>query len=191
MSLKDFFWEALEWVRKDRRHSLAAIVLLFSVFAWAAGLLGEFVVLVSAVVAVFVAFIVGEYELGKFGVEFVMFTVVIAASQLSPMDAFWIGGLLVSVHFVVSRNLGPYVFYCVPAMACVGYVASVAFSDAWFGGDVFLIGTLVCFIYDAAGVTIGSMLFNDFPKELIWGGTNFLLNALLFWKVAPIVFVFL
>lgn len=183
--LIDYAIDVLEFLRKDRKRALIISLLFFGLVAVIFGMVERFVVLVLVAATTVVAFFVGEFQLKKFGIELVTFTAVIAGFVLGPSAGLAIGTLLMTVHLVLARSLGPYLFYCVPTMAMIGLLAGYAAAGGWFGADFVLTGIMLSLLYNAVTAGLGTVLFADFFDEMLWSGTNFALNVLLFSKVAP------
>lgn len=181
------FVTLLRAIRKDRRKTVALIVVGLALISFVSGLFGQFVVLMLSVAAVAIAFFVGEFELKRVGIELVTFTVVLAGFVYGPVVGAVLGFVLLTLHLILARSLGPYVIYCVPAMAVVGMLAGYAATDGWLGGDIALIGILLSLLYNFATAGLGSVMLKDLIEETVWSGSNFVLNVVLFAKFAPIV----
>lgn len=183
----EYLQDALDFVRKDRKRALIVSLIIFGVVASLFGVLGQFIILLMVAAAVVLAFFVGEFELKKFGVELVTFITVLTGFLYGPMVGLIIGTFLLIIHFILARSLGPYVIYCVPTMAVIGLLAGYAGTGGWFGGDVALVGIILSLIYNLITGGLGTIMFGDFFDELLWSGTNFALNFILFLKIAPMI----
>ena len=189
--LFDYAIDLLEFLRKDRKRALIASILFFGLVAALFGLLGQFVILVMSALSLVVAFFVGEFMIRNVGIELVTFTTVFVGFLYGPTTGFLFGVLLLVIHLILSRMLGPYIIYCIPMMGVVGLLSGYAAAGGWFGGDFVIIGIVLSLIYNLVTGTLGTIFGGNFLKELVWNGTNFILNTLLFWKVAPVVLALL
>lgn len=179
--------QLLRAIRKDKKLTAAVIVAGLALFSLVAGVFGQFVILMLAIVAMALAFFVGELELKKFGLEFVTLTVVLAGMVYGPVVGAGLGVVLVTLHFILARSLGPYVVYCIPAMGAIGLLAGWAMAGAWFGGGIATTGIVLSLLYNLITGGLGSLILQDFFEEFVWSGSNFALNFVLFAKVAPII----
>lgn len=186
MNVSDLFWETLLWIKENRRTVLYTSIGITALLTFFLGLFGH-VILVSLIIfEIAVALFVGKYDLNP-ALELVTFIVVFAAFKFGATLAIWLGVFLVFVHYLLAHNLGPHLAYMMPSVALVGWFAGAAFTNNWLNGDFYTIGLLCSILYNAVTAIIGSMLESDIEEELFWGGVNFGLNLLLFWKVGPIV----
>jgi hypothetical protein len=185
--LFDYAIDLLEFLRKDRKKSLIVAVLFFGLVATLLGVVGQFVILVLSALSLVVAFFVGEFMIRNVGIELVTFTTVFVGFLYGPATGFLFGMVLLIIHSILSRMLGPYVIYCIPMMGIVGFLSGYAGAGGWFGGDFVLIGIVLSLIYNLVTGTLGTIFGGNLFKELLWNGTNFMMNLILFWKIAPIV----
>jgi len=95
--------------------------------------------------------------------------------------------VLLTFRFILTRGLGPYIVYCIPAMGIVGLIAGYAAIGNWFGGDITIIGITLSLLYNLITGGLGTLTMQDFFDELVWSGSNFVLNFILFTNVAPII----
>jgi len=176
---------AAKFVQKNRAKSLVLLLAFTALVSLAAGIIDKFVFVLLVAAELVLAFFLGEWQLRKIGIELVTFVTVLVGFAYGPSAGLAIGGALVALHFVLARNLGPHLVYCVPAMAVVGFVAGYH-ATLPFGG-VALTGVALSALYNLLTGAAGTLMFNDLPDEAIWGGSNFLLNYMLFTLVAPAV----
>jgi hypothetical protein len=189
--LFDYAIDLLEFLRKDRKKSLIVAVLFFGLVAALLGVVGQFVISLMSALSLVVAFFVGEFMIRNVGIELVTFTTVFAGFLYGPATGFLFGMILLIVHSILSRMLGPYIIYCIPMMGVVGLFSGYAAAGGWFGGDFVLVGIILSLIYNLVTGALGTIFGGNFLKELMWNGTNFALNVLLFMKVAPLVLAML
>ena len=178
--------KVLREISKDKKRVAAVIVAGLALISLVAGMFSQFVIVILAIAAMVVAFFVGELEIKKFGIELVTLTVVLSGFLYGSLTGVVVGVVLMTMHFILSRNLGPYVVYCVPMMGIVGFLAGSATVSGWIGGDIATIGIALSLFYNLVTGGIGSITYNFF-SELVWSGTNFALNFVLFAKFAPII----
>lgn len=176
----------LRAVSKDKKRTAAIVLIGLALFSLIAGLFGQFVILILTIASMVIAFFVGEFEIKKFGIELVTLPVVLGGFLYGSFTGAVIGIVLLTIHFILSRNLGPYVIYCVPMMGIVGFLAGSSAVSGWFGGNIVVIGIVLSLLYNLVTGGIGSITYNFF-SELMWSGTNFALNFVLFTKFAPII----
>ncbi len=186
-SLFDYAIEFAKAVRKDRKRLIIASLGVFGLMAALFGVLGQFVILLLTALSVVVAFFVGEFMVRHVGIELVTFTSVFTGFLFGPVVGFFFGCVLLAVHLMLSKLLGPYVIYCIPMMGVVGMLSGYAGAGGWFGGNIALIGIMLSLLYNLVTGTLGTIFSGNFFKELMWNGTNFALNFVLFAKVAPII----
>jgi len=179
--------ELLRAVSKDKKRTAAVIVGGLALVSLFAGLFGQFVILMLVIVAMALAFFLGEFEIKKIGLEFVTLTVVLAGFVYGPFSGAMLGVVLLILHFILTRSLGPYVIYCVPAMGLIGLLAGWAAAGSWFGGNIATIGIALSLAYNLITGALGSLILQDFFEEFLWSGTNFALNFVLFARFAPII----
>ena len=182
-----YLLDALEFIRKDRKRAVVFSLVIFGLVAAFFGVLGQFIIFLLIVATVAVAFFVGQFELKKFGFELVTFTTVLTGFLYGPMVGLTVGLLLVIIHFILSKSLGPYVIYCVPAMAAVGLLAGYAAAGGWFGSDIFMIGVALSLAYNLFTGSVGSILAGNPVDDFIWSSTDFVINFVLFAKMAPLI----
>jgi hypothetical protein len=179
--------ELFRAVSKDKKRTAVVIVGGLALVSLFAGLFGQFVILMLAIVAMALAFFLGEFEIKKIGLEFVTLTVVLAGFVYGPFSGAVLGVVLLTLHFILTRSLGPYVIYCVPVMGLIGLLAGWAAAGSWFGGNITTIGIALSLAYNLITGALGSLILQDFFEEFLWSGTNFALNFLLFARFAPII----
>ncbi len=175
-----------EIMGNKRKAFLVFLATVGFVFA-AAGALGHFVIMVLVMIEIAMAFFIGEFELRKFGFELVTLVAVLTGYLFGPGVGGIMGLALLSLHFILTRSFGAYVFYCVPAMGAVGFLAGSSVFTGWLGGDIALIGIMLSLLYNLVTGGLGSFLFRDTFDEMLWSGTNLLFNLILFYRFAPIV----
>lgn len=183
----DYGLDLLEFLRKDRKRSLIFSLIVFGLVAALFGLFGQFLILVLAAVSLVVAFFVGEFMIRNVGIELVTFTTVFVGFLYGPTTGFLFGAMLLTVHLILSRMMGPYIIYCIPMMGVVGMLSGYAAAGGWFGGDFVIVGIVLSLIYNIVTCGLGTFFGGNFVKELVWNGTNFALNLLLFAKFAPLL----
>lgn len=175
---------AAGYVNRNRIKSLLALVAATALLSAATGILDKFVFmfLISAELAL--AFFVGEWEMKKVGFELVTLISVLAGFMYGPAVGAAMAAMMIVLHFVVSRSLGPYVVYCVPTMVAVG--AAAGYAHAWFpAAGVAAVGIVLSALYNVVTGGLGSILSGSPFEDLTWSGTDFLLNYVLFTAVAP------
>ena len=182
-----YAYTALDYIKEDRKRALIFAIAIFGLIAAAFGVLGQFIVFLLIVATVVVAFFVGQFELKKFGIELVTLTAVMSGFLYGPMVGAAVGAFLLTVHLIVAKSLGSYVLYCIPTMAVVGMLAGYAAGGGWFGGDIVMVGIILSLVYNLITAGLGTIVLGDFFNELLWSGTNFALNFVLFLKIAPAV----
>jgi len=175
---------AMMYARKNRGKAAVALVTFVALIAFLTGMLGQFVLVVAVFAELALAFFLGEWQLRKVGIELVTFVTVLVGFMYGPSAGLVMGGVLVALHFVLARNLGAHLVYCIPAMALIGFLAG--YGGAWPFG-VAMLGVSLSALYNIVTGAIGTAMFGDFFEELVWSGTNFALNYALFTAVAPAV----
>jgi hypothetical protein len=161
---------------------LAAMTLL----SVATGLVGKFVFVVLIAAELVLAFLVGEWELNKIGLELVTLISVLAGFVYGPVTGAVIALVMIVLHFVVSRSLGPYVAYCVPMMTVVGALAG--YAHAWFpAAGIATVGVALSALYNVVTGGLGTALSGSPVEDLLWSGTDFALNYLMFTAAAPLI----
>lgn len=183
----DVLADVLDYIRKDRTKSLAVSIIGFLLIAMVFGVTRQFILLALALSAALIAFIVGEFQLKQIGIELVTFTIVLIGYVYGPTTGLLAGLSLVTVHFILSRSLGPYIIYDIPAMGMVGLLAGYASMNGWLGGDISTIGIALSLLYNLFTGGLSSMITGEPFKEILWSGTNFMLNLVLFMRLAPAV----
>jgi len=180
--LNDF----LRLVRSDRKATMAALLVGLGLLSFAAGIFGHFIFIVLILAEIALAFFVGVFEFKKIGVELVTFTTVLAGIVYGPVVGLALGAILVTTHLILTKSLGPYILYCIPMMGVVGFLAGTLNA-----GDATTLGVALSLAYNLVTGGLGSVMMKDFFEELVWSGTNFALNYVLFLKVAPIILLML
>jgi len=174
----------MKYARKNRGKAAVALAAFVALIAFLTGMLGQFVLVVVVFAELALAFFLGEWQLRKIGIELVTFVTVLVGFVYGPSAGLVMGGVLVALHFVLARNLGAHLAYCIPAMALIGFLAG--YGGAWSLG-VAVLGVLLSALYNIVTGAIGTAMFGDFFQELVWSGSNFALNYALFTAVAPVV----
>jgi len=182
--------ELMKSIKEDRKKAFLFILAFVGFVFAAAGALGQFVIMVLVLIEIATAFVIGEAEMRKFGFEFVTLVTVMSGYLFGSGVGGVMGLAMLSLHFILTRSYGAYVFYCVPAMGAVGYLAGYFASAGWLGGDIAAIGIVLSLFYNIVTGGTGSLLFRDVFEELLWSGTNFLFNLILFYRFAPILLSF-
>jgi len=181
------FLDALNFARKNRKKSALILIAGTAMLSFATGLFSHFVFALLIVAELVVAFFVGELDLKKIGLELVTFITVLAGVVYGPLAGAVMGIVLLMLHFVLTRNLGPYVAYCIPAMGVIGLIAGYASSFGAVGTDIAVFGVMLSLLYNLITGGLGSLMLNDFFEELVWSGSNFALNFVLFSAFAPVI----
>jgi len=176
---------AAKFVQRNRMKSLVLLLAFTALVSLAAGIIDKFVFVLLIAAELVLAFFLGEWQLRKVGIELVTFVTVLVGFAYGPSSGLAIGGALLALHFVLARNLGPHLVYCIPSMAAVGFIAG--YHAALPFGSVAMMGVALSAMYNLLTGAVGTLMFNDLPDELVWSGTNFLLNYMLFTLVAPTV----
>ncbi|MCX6820977.1 MAG: hypothetical protein NT016_03435 [Candidatus Aenigmarchaeota archaeon] len=176
---------AAKFVQRNRVKSLALLLAFTALVSLAAGIVDKFVFMMLIAAELVLAFFLGEWQLRKVGIELVTFVTVLVGFAYGPSIGLAIGGALVALHFVLARNLGPHLVYCVPAMAAVGFAAG--YHAALPFGSMAVLGVALSAMYNLLTGAIGTLMFNDLPDELVWGATNFALNYFMFTAMAPAI----
>ncbi|MFH1623159.1 MAG: hypothetical protein ABIA12_01410 [Candidatus Aenigmatarchaeota archaeon] len=174
----------VEYAQKNRGKAAAALVAFVALIAMAAGMLGQFVFVMFVLAELGLAFFLGEWQLRKVGIELVTFVTVLAGFLYGPSAGLMMGGVLVALHFVLARNLGAHLVYCIPTMSLIGFLAG--YGHEWPFG-VALLGVSLSGLYNVITGAVGTVMFGDFFQELVWSGSNFALNYVMFTAVAPAV----
>jgi len=185
--LVGYLLDALEFLQKDRKRAVIFSLLLFGFVSAVFGLLEQFIIALLVVTSAVIAFFIGQFELKKFGIELVTFTTVLSGFLYGPLVGMVVGAFLITVHLILAKSLGSYVLYCIPTMAVVGLLAGYAVAGGWFGGDIVMVGIILSLVYNLITAGLGTIVLGDFFNELLWSGTNFALNFVLFLKIAPAV----
>ena len=170
---------------RDKRKVLALIVAFISVLSLAAGLVGQMFIAAIIIAEIALSFFLGRMEIRQFGIELVTLATVLSGALYGPMAGALVGGVLLSMRFVLTKGLGGYVLYCVPMMIVIGAVSG--YSVAFFGG-IAVAGIVLSGIYNLVTASLGTAVMNDFIQEAVWSGTDFAINVFLFWYVAPAIF---
>ena len=185
--LVGYLLDALEFLQKDRKRAVIFSLLLFGFVSAVFGLLEQFIIALLVVTSAVIAFFIGQFELKKFGIELVTFTTVLSGFLYGPLVGMVVGAFLITVHLILAKSLGSCVLYCIPTMAVVGLLAGYAVAGGWFGGDIVMVGIILSLVYNLITAGLGTIVLGDFFNELLWSGTNFALNFVLFLKIAPAV----
>ena len=178
-------------VRSDRKATIVVLLIGLGLLSFVTGMLSEFVFTVLIVAEIVLAFFVGVFELKKIGIELVTFTTVLAGVIYGPIVGLVMGLFLVTIHFILTKSLGPYIGYCIPMMGIVGLLAGYGAAGSWFGGDITTLGILLSLTYNLVTGGLGTVILKDFFAELVWSASNFVLNYVLFLKFAPIILLML
>ena len=187
MDLGFGFVMLLRAVSKDKKTTAAIVLIGLALLSLVAGLFGQFIILMLIIAELVLAFFIGEFELKKIGIELVTLIVVLAGMLYGPIVGLILGIVLLTFRFILTRGLGPYIVYCIPTMGAVGLIAGYAAIGNWFGGDVAIIGISLSLLYNLITGGLGCLTMQDFFEELVWSGSNFALNFILFTYVAPII----
>lgn len=179
--------DILKTIRSDRKKIAVVLLVGLGLLSFATGMFSQFVFILLIVAEIVLAFFVGILELKKIGIELVTFTTVLAGVIYSPIVGLVMGLFLVTIHFILTKSLGPYILYCVPMMGVIGLLA----GSGLFAGDVVMLGITLSLFYNLVTGGLGTLILKDFFAEVLWSGTNFVLNYVLFLKVAPIILLML
>ena len=174
----------LRAVSKDRKSAAAVILGGVAVLALLTGFLGQFVIFMIIVTELVLSFFIGQFELRQFGIELVTFVTVLSGVLYGPVIGLAVGMVLVTLRFIITKGLGPYVAYCIPMMGVVGLLAGYSAS---FFGSVATAGIVLSVAYNLVTASLGTLMMHDFFEELLWSGTNLIVNVALFSYVAPII----
>jgi len=175
---------AASYAKRNRGRSAVMLLAVMALFSAAAGILDKFVFVLIIFAELVLAFLLGEWQLRKIGVELITFVTVLVGFAYGPAAGLVMGGILITLHFILARNIGAHLVYCIPAMALVGFAAG--YGHALQLG-IALLGVSLSALYNVVTGAIGTVMFGDFPDELVWGGTNFALNYVLFTAAAPAI----
>jgi hypothetical protein len=179
--------DAVAFARKDRRRTIGILLAGMAILSFALGIFSQFVFVVLIGAEIIVAFFVGEFELKKLGIEMVTLIAVLSGSVFGPTVGLVIGGVLSALHLALSRALGPYIIYCIPAAALIGFLAGYAPFSAAFGGNVVLMGIVLSVVYNMITSGLGIWISGNFFGDMLWSITNVTLNYVLFTAIAPAV----
>lgn len=179
--------KVLERFRKDRKAIVVVMLIGLGLLSFVTNMLSQFVFMSLIIAEIVLAFFVGIFELKKIGIELVTFTTVLAGVVYGPVVGLMMGLFMVTVHFILTKSLGPYILYCVPMMGVIGFLA----GSGLFAGDVVMLGIILSLFYNLVTGGLGTIILRDFFAELLWSGSNFVLNYILFLKVAPIILLML
>lgn len=177
----------LRAVSKDKKATAAIVLAGLALLSLIAGLFGQFIILMLIIAELVLAFFIGGFDLKRIGIELVTLIVVLAGMAYGPLVGLVLGIVLLTFRFILTRGLGPYIVYCIPAMGIVGLIAGYAAIGNWFGGDITIIGISLSLLYNLITGGLGTLTMQDFFDELVWSGSNFVLNFILFTNVAPII----
>lgn len=181
----DYFWNLVEWIIENRTRTLGISALAVASIAVLSGALGQLILLILIIAEFGIAIVLGEYDMVP-GIEFVTFIVVFTAYAFGGSAAVWVGVLAIFMHYVLSRNLDPYTIYVASVMAVTGWFAGMAFENAWFGGNLFVVGIISSVIYNILSGVPG-IISEELIEETFWGAVNLSINGMLLWKLAPIL----
>ena len=104
-----------------------------------------------------------------------------------PSIGFMVGFILSILHSILTRSLGPYIIYVIPAMGLLGMFGGYAGLGNWFGGNITMIGIVLSFLYNLTTGGLTAIITGETFKNILWNGTNFILNIILFIRIAPIL----
>jgi hypothetical protein len=181
------FWDALMFARKDRNRTISILIAFTAVVAFALGLFSQFVFVILIAAELILAFFVGEFQLKKLGIEMVTLIAVLSGSVFGPTVGMLIAAIISSLHLVLTRALGPYVIYCIPAAALVGFLAGYAPFASIFGGNIVLLGMVLALTYNIITSGLGILISGNIFGDLLWSGSNLAFNYVVFFAIAPIV----
>ncbi len=187
MDLGFGFVMLLRAVSKDKKATAAIVLIGLALLSLVAGLFGQFIILMLIIAELVLAFFIGGFDLKKIGIELVTLIVVLAGMAYGPLVGLVLGIVLLTFRFILTRGLGPYIVYCIPAMGIVGLMAGYASIGNWFGGNITIIGISLSLLYNLITGGLGCLIMQDFFDELVWSGSNFVLNFILFTYAAPII----
>jgi len=176
-----------ESILKNKKRSIAVLFGLIVLLALIAGVMGQLVIVLLVVIAIAVAIIVGKFDMNKIGIELVTFTTVLSGFLFGPFVGASVGAVLLTLHFFISSSLGTYIIYAVPTMAIIGLMSGYPAMSIAFGGSIVKIGIVLSFVYNLITASLGTFFLNDPIEEMIWSGSNFIFNVLLFLRFAPII----
>jgi hypothetical protein len=174
----------LRAISKDRKETAAVIIAGLALFAFITGFFGQFIIFMLIIAELVLAFFMGEFEIRQIGMELVTLITVLSGVLYGPIAGLVMGAVLVTLRFILTRMLGPYVLYSIPAMGIVGILAG--YSMQWFG-SITTAGIVLSVAYNIITASMGSLVMHDFFQELLWSGSNIVVNIALFSYVAPII----
>jgi len=187
MGLEFDAFEIYESILKNKKKSGAVLFGLIVLLSLIAGVMGQLIVVLLMVAAIAVAIIVGKFDMNKIGIELVTFTTVISGFLFGPFVGAAVGAVLMTLHFFISGSLGIYIVYAVPTMAIIGLISGYPAMATAFGGSIVRIGIVLSFVYNLITASLGTFFLNDPIEEMVWSGSNFIFNVLVFLKFAPII----
>lgn len=177
---------AARYAKRNRVGTLAALLTATALLSVATGIVDKFVFVVLIAAELVLAFLVGEWELKKVGLELVTLVSVLAGFMYGPATGAAMAAAMVVLHFVVSRSMGPYVAYCVPMMALVGALAG--YAHAWFpAAGIAVVGIALSALYNVVTGGLGAALSGSPFDDIVWSGTDFALNYVMFTAAAPAI----
>lgn len=174
----------LRAVSRDKKKTALVVIAGIAILSLMTGFVGQLIVTTLIVTEIVLSFFLGRMEVRQFGIEIVTMTTVISGALYGPLIGAVVGAVLLSIRFILTKSLGVYVLYCIPMMVVIGAISG--FSVAALGG-IAIAGIVLSGIYNLVTASLGTAIINDFFQEVVWSGTDFALNALLFWYVAPVI----
>ena len=180
-------FEIYESILKNKKRSIAVLFGLIVLMSLIAGVMGQLVIVLLVVIAIAVAIIIGKFGMNKIGIELVTFTTVLSGFLFGPFVGAAVGAVLLTLHFFISGSLGIYIVYAVPTMTIIGLISGYPAMAMVFGGSIVKIGIVLSFVYNLITASFGTFFLNDPIDEMMWSGSNFIFNVLLFIKFAPII----
>jgi hypothetical protein len=181
------FWDALVFARKDRNRTISILIGLVAILAFMMGMFSQFVFVLIIASELILAFFVGEFELKKLGIEMVTLIAVLSGVVFGPTVGLVIGAAMSALHLVLSRALGPYVIYCIPAAAFIGFLAGYAPFSSVFGSNIVLMGITLSLIYNIITSGLGILISGNIFGDMLWSLSNLAVNYALFFAIAPTV----
>lgn len=174
----------LRRISKDKKKTAALILACVAISALATGAFAHFIIFMIVIAEIVLSFSMGELDIRNLGIELVTLVTVLSSVIYGPFAGMLIGCVMITARFILTKMLGPYVLYSIPSMMFVGIMGW--YMVEWTG-DITTTGIILSVVYNAITASLGSLIMKDFFQEILWSGSNIVVNAALFYYVAPIV----
>lgn len=139
-------------------------------------------ILLLAIAEIFLAFMLGRFQMQKFGVELVTLISVLGGFVYGAIVGLVLGIVFSILHYLLSQSFGQYLFYSIPMFGLIGFIAGLLPYS-----NIIFLGIVLSLVYNIITALIGGFASGDFGGELVWSGTDFIMNFILFFLFVPIV----